>query len=171
MFIFFFTDSLLCSTMGGQHLHFYLQRLINWRNCRTFLLFGVMDIASSKGQQGCSVFVLLRLKSAMVMRNLRDCLPNSLNPHHNRQTDSRLYPIPLPFLCLISWDHLPLSLLLVHSQGPFPACTHQQHRTSEHMGKLHNLQHDGCDITFDTIIAACFTTEAHQASFPSPFAF
>lgn len=130
-----------------------------------------MDIAPSKGQQGCRFSLLPRLKSARVMSNLRDCLPNPLNPQRNHQADSQLYPIPLPFLRLISWNHLPSSLLLVHSQGPFPACTHQQHRTWEHMGELQSLQHDGCDITFDTIITARYATDAHQASSSSPFAF
>lgn len=90
------------------------------------------------------------------MSTLHDCLPNPLNPQHKCQADSQLYPIPLPFLCLISWNHLPPSLLLVHSRGPFPACARQQHRTSEHMGELYSLQHDGCGISFDTIIAVSF---------------
>lgn len=91
-------------------------------------------------------------RTAKVISTLHDCRPNPLNPQHNRQADSQLYPILLPCLCLISRNHLPPSLLLVHSQGPFPASTRQPHTTSE----LRSLQHDGCGTSFDTIIAVNF---------------
>lgn len=162
---------LFCNTIDGHDLHFYVQTRNNCWNCITFLLFGVMNIAPSKGQLGLRHLVLLHLKSKSTLSHLHDCLPDPLNPQHNCQADSQLYPISLPFLCLISRNHLPLSLLLVHSQGPFPSCIYQQHWTTEHMEELHCLQHDGCHITSDTIIAACFTTEAHQASYSSTFAF
>lgn len=74
-------------------------------------------------------------------------------------------------LLLISCNNCPLSLPPLNSQGPLPACNYQQHWTTKHMGKLHCLQHDGCDIASNGIITTCLTAEAHQARPSAPFAF
>ncbi|TNN88561.1 hypothetical protein EYF80_001344 [Liparis tanakae] len=39
-------------------------------------------------------------------------------------------------------------------RAPSPGGTPQQHGASEHMAALSGLQHDGCDITSDTVNAA-----------------